>query len=83
MVETDWPEACSDTSVFPSSLLSIPFSTSGQVTWVKDVANILDALPNGAGYGLMYWEPGWIDNAVCQFAPEELKRLLMFFAGPW
>jgi len=63
VVETDWPEACSDTSAFPSSLLSIPFSTSGQVTWVKDVANILDALPNGAGYGLMYWEPGWIDNA--------------------
>jgi arabinogalactan endo-1,4-beta-galactosidase len=28
------------------------------------VAEIVKGVPNGLGQGVMYWEPGWIDNAV-------------------
>lgn len=63
-METDWPVKCTSTSNIPSSLRSIPFSTAGQVTWMKSVATIVNAIPNGLGAGIMYWEPGWIDNAV-------------------
>lgn len=31
---------------------------------MKSIANIVNAIPNGLGVGIMYWEPGWIDNAV-------------------
>lgn len=63
-METDWPVKCTSTSNIPSSLRSIPFSAAGQVTWMKSVATIVNAIPNGLGAGIMYWEPGWIDNAV-------------------
>lgn len=34
---------------------------------MKSIANIVNAIPNGLGVGIMYWEPGWIDNAVRVF----------------
>lgn len=64
--ETDWPTKCSKASAnIPSSLSSvIPFSAAGQVMWVTQLADIVKAVPNGLGMGVMYWEPGWIDNQV-------------------
>lgn len=65
VVETDWPTSCPDaSSVMPPSLSSaIPFSAAGQVQWMKNVADILESLK--VDTGLMYWEPAWVDNAVC------------------
>lgn len=63
-METDWPVKCTSTSNIPTSLRSIPFSAAGQVTWMKSIASIVNSIPNGLGVGIMYWEPGWIDNAV-------------------
>lgn len=64
VMETDWPVACSTTTNFPPSLLSAyPFSAAGQVSWVKAIATVVNAIPNSLGVGVMYWEPGWIDNA--------------------
>ncbi|KAF1812400.1 glycosyl hydrolase 53 [Eremomyces bilateralis CBS 781.70] len=61
--ETDWPIKCSQgASRIPPSLRSIPFSADGQVQWMKKVAQVLEGVPRGLGKGLMYWEPGWIDN---------------------
>lgn len=64
VMETDWPVRCTNTANIPSSLLSIPFSAAGQVQWMKQIATVVNAIPNGLGVGIMYWEPGWIDNAV-------------------
>lgn len=64
--ETDWPTECSKASAnIPKSLTdSIPFSAAGQVTWVKQLAAVVKGVPGGLGMGVMYWEPGWIDNQV-------------------
>jgi arabinogalactan endo-1,4-beta-galactosidase len=65
VAETDWPTKCSKASEnIPQSLRSIPFTAQGQLEWVKKVADVVKAVPGGMGQGLMYWEPGWIDNAV-------------------
>ncbi|KAH7103425.1 arabinogalactan endo-1,4-beta-galactosidase [Auriculariales sp. MPI-PUGE-AT-0066] len=59
VAETDWPAtACSTT-------LSASYAKSpaGQVAWSQAIVNVLKALPNGLGQGLLYWEPGWIGNA--------------------
>ncbi len=63
VVETDWPTECTEhSSVMPAALSDeIPFSSEGQVTWVKDVAGVLTGL--SVETGLMYWEPAWVDNA--------------------
>lgn len=64
IAETDWPIKCSKAAGnIPTSLMSIPFSGNGQVLWIKKIADIVKAVPNGLGQGIMYWEPGWIDNA--------------------
>jgi arabinogalactan endo-1,4-beta-galactosidase len=63
VAETDWPASCPNAPAFPSDTSGIGFSAAGQTTWVKDVANIVQGLPNGAGIGLFYWEPAWIGNA--------------------
>jgi len=62
VVETDWPTSCPDPKyAFPSDTKSITFTTGGQSTWVKDVA---EAVTAAGGDGLFYWEPFWIDNAA-------------------
>ncbi|KXT12843.1 hypothetical protein AC579_7620 [Pseudocercospora musae] len=61
VVETDWPQSCPNPEyMFPSDTTSIPFSASGQTTWMKDVAN---AIGGAGGNGIFYWEPAWLDNA--------------------
>ncbi|KAI0638409.1 arabinogalactan endo-1,4-beta-galactosidase [Trametes polyzona] len=60
VAETDWPVSCSGVHLTEPS---IPVSTSGQQTWIADIKNVLQSLPNGAGQGIFYWEPGWIGNA--------------------
>jgi arabinogalactan endo-1,4-beta-galactosidase len=61
VAETDWPVSCpSPTSAFPSDAAAIPKSVSGQTTWVKDVASLVEGVKGGSG--LFYWEPAWIQN---------------------
>ncbi|WP_413755908.1 arabinogalactan endo-beta-1,4-galactanase [Streptomyces sp. MMBL 11-3] len=36
-----------------------PASTAGQTRWMKDVASIVEAVPNGRGLGVFYWESTW------------------------
>ncbi|MCX5409253.1 arabinogalactan endo-1,4-beta-galactosidase [Streptomyces sp. NBC_00335] len=36
-----------------------PASTTGQSAWLRDVMNIVEAVPNARGLGVVYWEPAW------------------------
>lgn len=60
VAETDWPVTCSGVSLTEKS---VPVSAAGQVTWIQDITNVLNSLPNGLGQGILYWEPGWVGNA--------------------
>ncbi|EIN07971.1 glycosyl hydrolase 53 [Punctularia strigosozonata HHB-11173 SS5] len=64
IAETNWPVECTSTSAdpFPPSTSNIPFSASGQTTWVHDIINVVQSVPNGLGKGLFYWEPAWLNN---------------------
>ncbi len=64
VAETDWPISCpSPRYAFPSDAKSIPFTVAGQTQWIKAIADVLAAVPDGKGRGLFYWEPEWIHNA--------------------
>ncbi|WP_320777429.1 arabinogalactan endo-1,4-beta-galactosidase [Streptomyces sp. CRN 30] len=44
----------------PSELVAgYPATTAGQTAWMKDVASIVEAVPNGRGLGVFYWESTW------------------------
>ncbi|KAI0832654.1 arabinogalactan endo-1,4-beta-galactosidase [Trametes gibbosa] len=60
VAETDWPVSCSGVHLTEPS---VAVSTGGQQTWITDIKNVLQSLPNGSGQGIFYWEPGWIGNA--------------------
>jgi arabinogalactan endo-1,4-beta-galactosidase len=47
---------------FPPSTSNIPFSAAGQTTWVHDIINVVQSVPNGLGQGVFYWEPAWLNN---------------------
>ncbi|BAC69034.1 arabinogalactan endo-1,4-beta-galactosidase [Streptomyces avermitilis] len=34
-------------------------TTAGQSAWLRDVMNIVEAVPNGRGLGVFYWEATW------------------------
>ncbi|WP_437089580.1 glycosyl hydrolase 53 family protein [Streptomyces sp. enrichment culture] len=36
-----------------------PATTAGQTRWMNDVASIVEAVPNGRGLGVFYWEATW------------------------
>ncbi|MGW7286253.1 glycosyl hydrolase 53 family protein [Streptomyces sp. NPDC054847] len=36
-----------------------PASPAGQAAWIRDVMNVVEAVPNGRGLGVVYWEPAW------------------------
>ncbi|SEB92317.1 arabinogalactan endo-1,4-beta-galactosidase [Streptomyces sp. TLI_105] len=36
-----------------------PASGAGQTAWLRDVVNVVEAVPNGRGLGVVYWEPTW------------------------
>ncbi|NBM19965.1 arabinogalactan endo-1,4-beta-galactosidase [Streptomyces sp. GC420] len=36
-----------------------PASAAGQAAWLRDVMNVVEAVPNGRGLGVFYWEPTW------------------------
>ncbi|MER6125715.1 glycosyl hydrolase 53 family protein [Streptomyces sp. NPDC001795] len=36
-----------------------PATTAGQAAWLRDVMNIVEAVPNGRGLGAFYWEATW------------------------
>ncbi|KAI0701700.1 arabinogalactan endo-1,4-beta-galactosidase [Earliella scabrosa] len=60
IAETNWPVSCPGGSLTEKS---IPVSSAGQSSWVWNIAQVLNGLPNGLGQGIFYWEPGWIGNA--------------------
>ncbi|MFE9399197.1 glycosyl hydrolase 53 family protein [Streptomyces flavidovirens] len=44
----------------PSELVSgYPASTAGQAAWLRDVMNVVEAVPGGRGLGVIYWDPTW------------------------
>ncbi|SER50021.1 arabinogalactan endo-1,4-beta-galactosidase [Streptomyces sp. yr375] len=36
-----------------------PATAAGQLAWMNAVANIVEAVPNGRGLGIFYWEATW------------------------
>ncbi|WP_175407519.1 glycosyl hydrolase 53 family protein [Streptomyces sp. TRM64462] len=36
-----------------------PATPAGQAAWLRDVMNVVEAVPNGRGLGVVYWEPTW------------------------
>ncbi|MET9674455.1 glycosyl hydrolase 53 family protein [Streptomyces sp. NPDC006482] len=36
-----------------------PASSAGQSAWLRDIMNVVEAVPNGRGLGVVYWEPAW------------------------
>jgi arabinogalactan endo-1,4-beta-galactosidase len=34
-------------------------TTTGQSNWLRDVMNVVEAVPNGRGLGVFYWEATW------------------------
>ncbi|MFF1280382.1 glycosyl hydrolase 53 family protein [Streptomyces sp. NPDC058299] len=36
-----------------------PATAAGQARWMNDVASIVEAVPNGRGLGVFYWEATW------------------------
>ncbi|MGW2781172.1 glycosyl hydrolase 53 family protein [Streptomyces populi] len=36
-----------------------PATTTGQSNWLRDVMNIVEAVPNSRGLGVFYWEATW------------------------
>ncbi|MFG3009714.1 glycosyl hydrolase 53 family protein [Streptomyces cinerochromogenes] len=36
-----------------------PATVAGQTKWMNDVASIVEAVPNGRGLGVFYWEATW------------------------
>ncbi|MER5843039.1 arabinogalactan endo-1,4-beta-galactosidase [Streptomyces prasinus] len=36
-----------------------PATTAGQTRWMNDVASIVEAVPDGRGLGVFYWEATW------------------------
>ncbi|WP_395365856.1 arabinogalactan endo-beta-1,4-galactanase [Streptomyces sp. YH02] len=36
-----------------------PAGAAGQSAWLRDVMNVVEAVPNGRGLGVFYWEPTW------------------------
>ncbi|UPL03164.1 hypothetical protein LCI18_014098 [Fusarium solani-melongenae] len=63
VVKANWPTSCPNPEYpFPKDQLDIPFSTTGQVEYLRRLVSTLKAIP--ATTGLNYWEPAWIRNAV-------------------
>ncbi|GAB2617647.1 glycosyl hydrolase 53 family protein [Streptomyces capparidis] len=36
-----------------------PATPAGQAAWLRDVMSVVEAVPNGRGLGVFYWEPTW------------------------
>ncbi|MET9429028.1 arabinogalactan endo-1,4-beta-galactosidase [Streptomyces sp. NPDC003036] len=36
-----------------------PATPAGQAAWLRDVMNVVEAVPNGRGLGVVYWDPTW------------------------
>lgn len=54
VAETNWPTSCpSPQYPFPSDVSSVPFSASGQTTYVQRVAEVVASVNRGVG--LFYW----------------------------
>lgn len=55
VAETNWPTSCpSPQYPFPGDQSGIPYSASGQVTYLQRVADVVRSVPRGTG--IFYWE---------------------------
>lgn len=55
-------EKDAETNIFTSSLQAVagyPATPAGQAQAFRDVFSIIQAIPNGRGLGVFYWEPTW------------------------
>ncbi|MDQ0681781.1 arabinogalactan endo-1,4-beta-galactosidase [Streptomyces achromogenes] len=50
-----------------------PASVSGQTRWMNDVASIVEAVPNGRGLGVFYWESTWTAVAGNGWDPADVS----------
>ncbi|KAF2218519.1 family 53 glycosyl hydrolase [Elsinoe ampelina] len=66
VVETNWPTACSGKTMSAN----FPLTTAGQKQWVQSVVKTVQAVPNGLGAGVYYFEPGFVNNTALGSACE-------------
>ncbi|MEM1185338.1 MAG: glycosyl hydrolase 53 family protein [Planctomycetota bacterium] len=66
-------------SIPPGVLSQFPATPAGQAAYVDAVWNIADAVPDGRGIGVAYWEPAWLPGVVGGSALENLA--LFNFGG--
>ncbi|OAR26400.1 arabinogalactan endo-1,4-beta-galactosidase [Streptomyces sp. ERV7] len=48
-----------------------PASPAGQSAWLRDVMNVVEAVPNGRGLGVFYWEAPWTAVAGNGWDPKD------------
>ena len=72
VVETDWPAVCEGVGAPALSEVAVPVSVKGQTQWMRDIIEVVKAVPRGFGQGVSYWEPAWVNNtglgSACQDA---------------
>jgi arabinogalactan endo-1,4-beta-galactosidase len=57
---------------FPSQLVSgYPATPAGQAANLRDIMNVVEAVPNGRGLGVFYWEPTWTAVAGNGWDPDD------------
>jgi len=65
VAETSWAYTFNDPDggnviTSTSGATAYPISTQGQASEVRDVIAAVNAVPNGKGIGVFYWEPAWL-----------------------
>ncbi|MEV6104502.1 glycosyl hydrolase 53 family protein [Streptomyces sp. NPDC051940] len=50
---------------------SYPATPAGQSAWLRDVMNVVEAVPGGRGLGVVYWEPAWTAVAGSGWDPAD------------
>lgn len=45
-----------------------PLTPEGQIAFIRDLWDLVAALPEGRGKGIFWWEPGWIPSAGSSWA---------------
>ena len=77
VMETAYPFTTEDSDGFGNIVTDAepvagsPSSPEAQSYWLKEVAKVLKAVPNGLGKGLFYWEPTWTGVAGAGWDPAD------------
>ena len=51
-----------------------PLTPEGQIAFINDLKDLVEALPEGRGKAIFWWEPGWIPSAGSSWASEASLR---------